>query len=85
MKYTPLIMAFFSGIFIFTFAYMMNRSILEIQAKTQELIKQNDSLQNELHISKSIIGRYEMGLYEFAEQDPKSCKKFISIIENETE
>ena len=85
MKYTSLVMAFFSAMFIFTFAYLMNKSILEIQATTNALVKENDSLKLELHTSKSIIGRYEMGLYEFAEKNPKSCKQFINIIQNETE
>ena len=85
MKVTNGISFILATLFLFTFMYIANRASREQSARIQELELKIDSAELELHTKDVIIGRYEMGLVQFAEQHPKEAQKYIKIILKETE
>jgi hypothetical protein len=44
-----------------------------------------DSLQNELFIQKTIVGRYEVAVELFKDENPKGAQQFQSILSTKTE
>ena len=44
-----------------------------------------DSLQDELFIQKSYVGRYELTLEHLKQVDPKAAEEFNQYLEHETE
>lgn len=74
-----------ASIFVFSIGYMSSKSTREQSEKIKELERKIDSAELELHTKDVIIGRYEMGLVQFAEQHPKEAQKYIKIILKETE
>lgn len=84
------------GLILFTM-YQQNKAInkyktvvLELKksidtVKTKQLEGQIDSLQNELFIQKTIIGRYELGLDYLKERNLKDYLVVKNYIETKTE
>lgn len=74
-----------ASLFVFMFGYLSSKATREQDARIKYLERQLDSLQLEVHTKDAIIGRYEMGLYQFSEEQPRCAQKYIKIILNETE
>ena len=74
-----------ASLFVFTFGYLSSKATRQQDARIKELEYQVDSLKLEIHTKDAIIGRYEMGLYQFSEEYPRDAQKYIKIILNETE
>lgn len=85
MKATNGISFILATLFLFTFMYIANRSSREQSAHIEELERKIDSIELEIFTKDAIIGRYEMGLVQLAEQHPKEAQKYIKIILKETE
>jgi hypothetical protein len=85
MKVVNTLSFILASLFVFMFGYLSSRATRQQESRILELERQTDSLQLEIHTKDAIIGRYEMGLYHFAEQHPKEAQKYIKIILKETE
>lgn len=85
MKVVNTLSFILASLFVFMFGYLSSKATKQQESRILELERQIDSLQLEIHTKDVIVGRYEMGLYQFAEQHPKEAQKYIKIILNETE
>jgi hypothetical protein len=59
--------------------------VYQVPHNIDSLINLNDSLHDELFISKSENGRYELSLEHLYQVNPKAGKVFTEYMENETE
>lgn len=59
--------------------------VYQVPHNIDSLINLNDSLHDELFISKSENGRYELSLEHLYQINPKAGKVFTEYMENETE
>lgn len=68
-------------------AYEQNQTINTLKDTVKELKSNSgkDSLQAELFIKQTEIGRYELSLENLKEVNPKAAKQFENYLNNETE
>jgi len=59
--------------------------VYQVPHNVDSLININDSLHDELFISKSENGRYELSLQHLYEVNPKAAKQFDNYLQHETE
>ena len=78
---TPLL-RFGALILLLTTIYEQNNTINEYKAKTKVNV---DSLQTELFIKQTEVGRYEMALEMFKEEDSVGADHFEHILSTKTE
>jgi uncharacterized protein YlxW (UPF0749 family) len=67
--------------------YEQNNKINDLKSQVVELKEQNgvDSLQAELFIKQTEVGRYELSLDYLKEINPKAAKQFEDYMTHETE
>ena len=73
------------GFLIGTFIFEFNKYRTASTAYSLDLRKQVDSLQTELSIQKTNVGRYEMALELFKEEDSVAADHFEYILYKQTE
>jgi hypothetical protein len=59
--------------------------VYQVPHNIDSLINLNDSLHDELFISKAENGRYELSLEHLYQINPKAAKEFTEFMEHETE
>jgi hypothetical protein len=79
------ITAILIGCLVGTCIFHFNKYTTASTAYILDLRKQVDSLQTELFIEKTNVGRYEMALELLKEKDSTAATKFTNILNNETE
>ena len=62
-----------------------NRTIDELEATNTTLTNRVDSLRDELFITSTVNGRYELSLDHLKEVNPKAGKEFEEFYNHETE
>ena len=67
--------------------YEQNNKINELKSEVKTLKEQNgvDSLQAELFIKQTEVGRYELSLEHLKDVNPKGAKQFEDYMAHETE
>ena len=81
-QYIAPLLRFGALVLLLTTIYEQNNVINDYKAKTQFNI---DSLQNELFIKQTEVGRYEMALEIFKEEDSVAADHFEYILSTKTE
>lgn len=85
MQYIKQILTVFSvGLILFTM-YTQNEKINQMKTDVSKLKLERDSLQADLFISKTMLGRYELTVEYLKEANPKAAKQFESYLSSETE
>lgn len=85
MKQTNVVTFILAFLFVFVFAFFCNKGLIEQEHKIKKLEATIDSLESEIHSRNIILGRYEIGIFEYSETHPKETKQLMNIILNETE
>ena len=85
MQYIKQILTVFSvGLILFTM-YTQNTKITELKIAAIKQEKVIDSLQTDLFISKTTIGRYELSVEYLKEKNPEAFKQFDNYLSSKTE
>ena len=85
MQYIKQILTVFSvGLILFTM-YTQNDKITELKSTVLKQEKLVDSLQNDLFLSKTMNGRYELALDYLKATNAKAAKQFETYASKETE
>lgn len=85
MQYIKQILTVFSvGLILFTM-YTQNEKINQSKTEISQLKLERDSLQNDLFITKTTLGRYELSVEYLKEKNPNAFKQFDNYLSSETE
>ena len=83
-EYIAPLLRFGALILLLTTIYEQNKSINEYKAKIKASVNV-DSLQTELFIKQTEVGRYQMALETLKEEDSVAADHFEYILSNKTE
>jgi hypothetical protein len=81
-EYIAPLLRFGALILLLTTIYEQNNAINEYKAKASVNV---DSLQTELFVKQTEVGRYQMALETFKEEDSVAADHFEYILSNKTE
>ena len=82
-QYIAPLLRFGALVLLLTTIYEQNNTINEYKVKAS--VKYSDSLQNELFIKQTEVGRYEMALEMLKEEDSVAADHFEYILPTKTE
>lgn len=80
----PILTTFSVGLILFTM-YTQNTKITELKTTVVKQQKVIDSLQNDLFLSNTMNGRYELTLQHLKETNLKAANEFQIFMSKETE
>lgn len=80
----PILTTFSVALFLYTM-YTQNEKITELKTTVVKQEKLVDSLQDDLFLSKTMNGRYELALDYLKVTNVKASKQFETFMSNETE